>query len=542
MFGALILLPAASPNLPAQPVEIVSALGPEIEQEALQAVLEARQVYAELGLGLRKPYLPTVIVLLPTVVELSPYLGAAAGRSRAFSFAGADRNYILAGWDAPGSPLRAVAHEYAHLVDPLSDAPVWFREGLAEYLSYFERDASGRLAAVTPATHLIRLRDAPWLSLAELREATRSSPAFQAPTFYAQAWLIAHWLVSQGKAPRALRPDDLAAALAYLGDAGIEAELRRHLGSLAAGVLEEVLRPWPTPRDAPGPDWEVRLALAEVERELGRRESARTALERLQAERPDEPSVAAARGALAMDAGVYDQAEPLLERAAEDPKAAARTRHRLALLLLRPTAGRTRERAQEAARQARLALGEFPGSPDYRLTLAQALMVDEAWEAAARELNALAADPAWRHRAEEELEELVRRRHQALAQAERPNLGPEAAAPLAGQPALEVAAVPLPPKQPPPGPMRWPPPGASIIGGRIDYVDCSGPDKIIVMRHPLLRLRFRERKGKPAKLFLAPLKDWTEIPCGSKGWNVNIAYYEARNQDGVTGEAVAILF
>jgi hypothetical protein len=90
--------------------------------------------------------------------------------------------------------------------------------------------------------------------------------------------------------------------------------------------------------------------------------------------------------------------------------------------------------------------------------------------------------------------------------------------------------------------MRWPPPGASIMAGRIDYVDCRGPEKIIIMHHPLLNFRFRERKGKPAKLFHSPQKNWTEIPCGAKGWNVNIAYYESRNQPDVTGDAVAILF
>jgi hypothetical protein len=247
-------------------------------------------------------------------------------------------------------------------------------------------------------------------------------------------------------------------------------------------------------------------------------------------------------GALAMDEGRYAAAESSLKHAAAAPGAMARTHYRLALLLLRPVNGPERERAVEAAEHARRALEQFPSSPDYRLALAQALMVSEDWEASARELNTLSVRAGWRGRANEEMEELVRRRQQAVAGVERP--APESqphAQPAPTQP-LELAAVPPPPKPPPPPPMRWPPPGADIVAGRIDYVDCSSSEKIIVLRHPLLNLRFRSPKGKPAKLFLPPQRDWTEIPCGAKGWTVNIAYYPYSRRDGITGDAIAILF
>lgn len=286
----------------------------------------------------------------------------------------------------------------------------------------------------------------------------------------------------------------------------------------------------------------MRLALAEVDRELGRRERAKTALDVLQAERPGEPSILAAQGALAMDEGRYDEAEPLLEQAAADPGATARTHYRFALMLLRPVGGQTRERATRAARHARHALERAAMAGDYRLTLAHALMVDEQWEASARELNQLAQEPAWRERADEEMAELLRRRQQALSAVTRP------AEPTAPPPSsvdagpLELAAVPPPPKSAPPPPISWPPPGAHILAGRVDYVDCRGPEKIIVMRHPLLTLRIRERKGKPAKLFHPPEKHWTEIPCGAKGWTVNIAYYPYRGRTDILGDAAAILF
>ena len=522
-------------------VEVISTLGPAVDEQTLAAVRAAQRTYSRLGLALRKPHLPVQVILVPTVIELAPHIGPGTGRSRAFSFPGADRNYIVLAWAAPGNPLRAAAHEYAHLVDPLAEAPVWFREGFAEYLSYLEPAGPARLAPAAPERHVVRLRDSPWLPFEQLWEASRSSEAFSAPTFYAQCWLTVHWLASRGGAVREMRPADLEAARSELGDAGLENALRAWFEQIdpAPSGSYEIAQTASAPESA----WRVRLALAEVDRELGRTARAREALERLQAERPGEPSVLAARGAFAMDEGLYDEAERLLEMAAADADATARTRHRLALMLLRPKAERTRDRARAAATQARQALESFPRSPEYRLALAQALMVSEQWDASARELGALSRHPGWRQRADDEMNELQRRRQQALGELPRPPIASSAPDPPStlGEP-LELAAVPKPPKPPPPPPMRWPPPGATILAGRIDWVDCTGPEKIIVMRHPFLSYRIRDPRGKPAKLFHSPEKDWTEIPCGAKGWTVNIAYYPYRNKDRILGDAAAILF
>jgi hypothetical protein len=211
-------------------------------------------------------------------------------------------------------------------------------------------------------------------------------------------------------------------------------------------------------------------------------------------------------------------------------------------MLLRPEGGDVRSRARSAAQQARMAVDDFPAAPAFRLALAQALMVDQQWESSARELNALAADPQWRARAEQEMEELLRRRQQAVGALPKPPVDRALGDVTVPLEPMEIAEVPAPPKPPPPAPMRWPPPGARILAGRIDYVDCRGPDKVIVMRHPFLSLHIREPKGKPAKLFHPPEKGWTEIPCGAKGWTVNVAYYPRPGLRGMLGDAVAILF
>ncbi|MCB1022004.1 MAG: hypothetical protein KDC27_18880, partial [Acidobacteria bacterium] len=322
----------------------------------------------------------------------------------------------------------------------------------------------------------------------------------------------------------------------------VESALRARFDAMVPAPSDASLPALPAIAPQPSRQWEVRLALAEVDHELGRYDRAEAALLALEMERPGDLRVEAALGALAMDRGRYDEAERRLLLAADSPSASARTHYRLALMLLRPAAhAPAEERGAAAVAQARLALDAVPRSPDYRLGLAQALMVAERWESAAAELRTLSSHPGWQTRARDEMAELIRRRQQALAAEQRPVLASEDVEAIPVAP-LETAAVPPPPKPPPPKPMRWPPAGAAIMAGRIDYVDCSGPQKMIVMRHPVLDVRFREPKGRPAKLFASPLKDWKEIPCGAQGWTVNVAYRPRRASDGALGDALAILF
>ncbi|MEZ5393738.1 MAG: hypothetical protein R2724_12945 [Bryobacterales bacterium] len=369
-----------------------------------------------------------------------------------------------------------------------------------------------------------------------------ATPEFWRPNFLC-AVLVGDLLARpQGKAPADIRPFDLDHAIEVKGEAAVEAALHAAFEAMTpATPSDSIASPAAIVVDAGGSsDWDVRFALAEVDRELGRNERAEQALFALGRERPGDARVLAALGALAMDRGRYDEAEQFLLQAAGSTAASARTRYRLALMLLRPSepaAGRV----SEAVSQARMALDAAPASPDYRLALAQALMVAEQWDASASQLRILAALPEWRLRATDEMDELIRRRQQALSAEQQPTLPPAVAQTLPVTP-LEIAKVPAPPKPPPPAPMRWPPSGAAIMAGRIDVVDCSGPQKIIVMRHPILDVRFREPKGRPAKLFASPLKEWKEIPCGAKGWTVNVAYRPRRAGDGALGDALAILF
>jgi hypothetical protein len=61
------------------------------------------------------------------------------------------------------------------------------------------------------------------------------------------------------------------------------------------------------------------------------------------------------------------------------------------------------------------------------------------------------------------------------------------------------------------------------------------------MDNPWFRVEFVESPKQPVKLHRPPLK-WKTIPCGARGWQVNIAYIPYRGKGAPTGEARAILF
>ena len=521
--------------------ELISTLGPEAVAPAAAHLEQTIRRYRALGLTLREPG-PITAVLTPTMVEIAPYAPEPFGRTRGVSLASQDRNYALAAWVAPGDALTALAHEYAHLVDPHPDSPIWFREGLADYLSLLRPDAEGVLRPGAPADRLTLLRAGVWLPLDRLLGAGRGAAELAEPMFYPQSWLIVRWLAERQPDVLALSPTSLADAVAAEGPEAVARRLREFLETLAAEPNA------PAPLPTPGllietvEDREVAWRLADFDRHL-RPDRARGALERLMAEHPGWLAPRAPLGAIAMDAGQYDEAEAHLAEAVRDPLAAARTHHRYALLLLRPTEAHPDGQAELAAQHAARALEKQPGDRRFLLTHAQALMVAGQWDASARSLRRLYAMPEARERAERELEELQRRRNQALRSEKGPQLAAGPTAPLDDElTAALPASVPPPLPHVEPPVTSWPPPGAEIIAGRIDFVDCSGPDKIIVLRSRLFPMRFREPRNRPAKIFFPPDKSWRTIPCGAKGWTINIAYRPYRELGAVRGDVIAILF
>jgi len=115
------------------------------------------------------------------------------------------RNYITLDSSAGSQPLRVVYHEFFHSVmnNTMGSLPPWLGEGMAEYFSTFkDRDGSATVEVGHPIDrHLRHLDDYGLLDWDEFFETTRSSPTYNEGTrqgsFYAQAWLLIHYLNSQ---------------------------------------------------------------------------------------------------------------------------------------------------------------------------------------------------------------------------------------------------------------------------------------------------------------------------------------------------------
>ena len=115
--------------------------------------------------------------------------------------AGIDRVYLAlrAGPDQLAVDSIAV-HEYVHLLveTNVPAAPLWLNEGLAEFFAAGRLDEPPVVFGLPHAGHLHILRTHEWLPLDALLAATRGSTSVRerwtSATFYAQAWLLVHYL------------------------------------------------------------------------------------------------------------------------------------------------------------------------------------------------------------------------------------------------------------------------------------------------------------------------------------------------------------
>ena len=490
---------------------------------------------ASLGFQLRRPDLPVTVLIFAGQDQLARF--QARTQARAFAATAEDGHFIAIAWNAPGSPWRALAHEYAHLASDKGSLPPWFREGLADYLS-LQREAG--VAPITATDSIAALRSKPWLGIHGIADAQDGSADYDHELFYAQSWLAVSWLASQpGAAPNRLEFRRLYDQLALEGSAAVEVQLRVHMArlTLEEPVPEALPEPLPrlTPRDLAEDEWQAWEL--ELLRGMEGNSAAEAELLALESRQPQLPLVQAALGALAIERGRFDEAEDRLRAAsADDDGASALTHQRYALMLLRPTGEAPAPRAETAVRHGLRALKMAPGKPEFLRTLAQASIVAGHWSRAAQVLLDLQAQQGWDATAREDFRELLRSRGQRLREVDSPRIQP-LAAPLAMPEYAKAGLAPL--RQPRDYP--WPPPDTQIYSGRIADVECSAGQKLIVMQNPLFRVEFVELPIQPAKLHRPPLK-WKIIPCGARGWNVNIAYIPYRGRGSLAGEARAILF
>lgn len=176
------------------------------EVARLTARLEQfRQAYALLA-GTQAVASPPVIVMaFPDHPSLRPYLPLYQDRPAnlaAFFVRGTDENLIVTSLSALTSEaLDNVFHEYAHLLLRRNDRvwPAWLKEGMADFYATFEVAGSRvRIGHERPA-YLRLLRQGQLLPLQVLLGVGRDSPEYNEQErqgiFYAQSWLLTHYLV-----------------------------------------------------------------------------------------------------------------------------------------------------------------------------------------------------------------------------------------------------------------------------------------------------------------------------------------------------------
>ena len=520
-------------------------LGAEAVAEAATDLEAIRQRFLEDGLG--EPSgadAPLDVLLLPTQLEMRALLrDPPDSGTRGVTIRGLDRNLVVVAWHASPGPWVTLAHEYAHQVEE-PGWPLWFREGRAVELA---RRIEPQGKEVERAGMLGALARTDWIPWPRILAARDQAAPDQGATFQAQAWLLFHWLAERTDAGPKLKPDGARKPLAGFGAEELEPALRAHAADLRQRPQEEraVAGPGGDPAVArPAAAWEVPLFQAEARRELRQLDAAEWQLAALVAAFPEVARIQAAHAALQLVRGRQDLAERHFGRALELGDRRARTAYRYALLLMRPgkDAG---GRASAAARFARQARDSLPTEPLLQLALAQARMLQEAWDEAFQELRRLAGFAGWEGRADREAREVRRRRAQAAAALQAPGWTP--AAP-------EAAFLPprptwMPPAWPENGPIPgsersgrgWPPADTWIVQGRIAWVDCSEGQRRIVVHSPYQRLVLRERPDGAPRLINRPFRA-RRLPCGSRGWSVAVAYRKLPRGGEVAGEIVAIRF
>jgi tetratricopeptide (TPR) repeat protein len=189
-----------------------------------------------------------------------------------FFLRGDDRNYIVLDLAAEDS-WRAVSHDFARLLLNFNYPPTqeWFDEGFAQYFSSLRlNDSQAQVggdptlsfpwnqtlpghapAEKTPASSFTELLRGAWLPLPQLF-AMRPGPAGYPPMFYAQSWIVMHYLIHQNK---------LSDAGAYFGlvqirKVPVDQAIQQAFG-VSATQLEQAVRDYfqsfPSPSQAQPP-------------------------------------------------------------------------------------------------------------------------------------------------------------------------------------------------------------------------------------------------------------------------------------------------
>ena len=151
---------------------------------------------------------PIVVIAFPDRESMQPFLPLYQGKPRslaAFFQHGIDENLIVLSLPEAGAAetgMEVIFHEYTHLLFRRNDQiwPLWLKEGMAEVYSTFETTGRSARIASPIAEHLQTLQEKSFMPLSELFAVTNGSPQYnereRQGTFYAESWLLTHFLMA----------------------------------------------------------------------------------------------------------------------------------------------------------------------------------------------------------------------------------------------------------------------------------------------------------------------------------------------------------
>ena len=152
---------------------------------------------------------PIVVMAFPDYASMKPFLPLYQGKPEnlaGFFIRGSDENLIALHLSGSGADsLERIFHEYAHLLMRHNAPfwPMWLNEGMAEIYAPFEVIGPYRIRIGKPLNpHLRLLERTPLMPLHKLFAVSRNSPEYNElqhqGVFYAQSWLLAHYLMLGG--------------------------------------------------------------------------------------------------------------------------------------------------------------------------------------------------------------------------------------------------------------------------------------------------------------------------------------------------------
>jgi tetratricopeptide (TPR) repeat protein len=285
---------------------------------------------------------------------------------------GEDVNHITLTVENRDANFQVIQHEYVHLMmaEGLRSMPPWVSEGFAEYYSSFTTASDGRTALVGAphVSHILRLRES-FLPLSTLVSATRESSHYnerdKKGTFYAESWVLLHYLLLGNELEYSRHA---AAFVGALADGKTLEEATRETLGIEVSQFEKELRIYVNGNDFKVQQIKFEERLARLEKlpvEPLSESDAHAALgDLLQRQRRDAEAEAHLLRALTLNgrsalaqAGLAevrlrqdkpDEALALLERATGSPDASFVTHYRLAAVLALGD-GSSRDPAREEA-------------------------------------------------------------------------------------------------------------------------------------------------------------------------------------------------